>query len=789
MPVQRPKRTLNAVSALCLALLGCGASAEDCAKGTQLKNGVCVPTTVASDGRPQVEDLVVKYLHIAEEGQRPVYLLHPLNVTLGLELKAQPFKSDVVIGFSSADGTKHCAAGYMEFVFTGGADAGVNPDAGNRQEAKPDPKQSNRGEITISETLFVQPRCKALVGEEKATVWVAVDPFRRLQILGDKRPGGNEEPTSLEEIDAFLHASRWPLTFCRSSHKSGHPGNCKSTVSVLESPGLDTRLRRVQPSSAVVTVAPPEQLKATEKSKRDADLFANVTTVTYGTEFKPKSNKPGTSTNDPLDDSELEFYFMIRPDVALADLPDGVSAADVSWEPLTVIDKGDFKEGAPELSVLLQQFLASLQSAVRRQLDVPLLFSDPLLHRLREGNWRRFSKFELLGCVKPSFKEAEAKGLSKSNNCKTSSIVLARHEYANKPLGGHHSQYTVTPNDGSDDIELEWAIDPKDSRNMCKTEKEIRPPCVALNQHLDKIGCFGIPEYKVEQLDEDCHCCYPKDAFDPFIGFAHEPEVAFTLGSNESIGLRTRLWWNTQVHNKSLFEPDPLRARSTVGFDVGIVGWWTQGLLYVDTPIQLGIKPGQQSYWWPELSVLGFSLWDQKYIIEEDDPLFEVEALAAKEWTQNYCQTFCVKIICFDLCAQVGARVSLEPGVRVNEKAKSIGGELMPKAAAIAGGSAGLNLFLGVVGLKLVFDDFIGFGTPIGLDSQFVVKKIKDAIQLQITGKASYVLKLEVLKGTVAGFWSPKWGGGDQDLDLYEWDGLTYIWTLWTKKQTWTVDF
>ncbi len=392
------------------------------------------------------------------------------------------------------------------------------------------------------------------------------------------------------------------------------------------------------------------------------------------------------------------------------------------------------------------------------------------------------------GCV--SWKEAVAKGLSSNNNCKTVPLIVARHEFAPKPLGGHHKQYSVNPDDGGDEVEIEWAVDPKAKVNTCLSEdKEIRPKCVALGEHLEKRKCFKIPNFKIKPLDDNCHCCYPSNAFDPHLSFRHEPEVGFTLGSNESLGLRSRIWWTMHMHNKSLFEPDPLKLRTTVGFDVSLVGWWTRGLLGVDTPIQLGVQPGQQSYWWPELQVLGFNLWDEKYVIDKDDPVFEVEALAAKEWTQNFCQTFCVQIVCFDVCAQVGASVALEPGLKVNEKNKSFEGELRPVAAAIAGGSVALNLFLGKVGIQLVFNKFIAFSTPIKLIAQFIAKKDASGLFVTLKGGAEYNLELEVLRGAVGGFWEPKWGGSKQEIDLYEWDGILYIWSLWSVTESWDLKF
>ena len=240
--------------ALTLALGACSATEEDCAKGTKLSGGVCVADGPANAGKPLVSSLWVKYLDIAEEGKRPLYLMHPMTVKIGLEVKAKPFKSDLVVGLSSADGSKHCAAGYVELVFNGGADAGADPGSGAEGSDSANPTASDQGELTLEKTLFVQPRCKNLIGEKKAKVWIAIDPFRRLAFEADQRLASAPEPTGIDQIDAFLHASRWPLDQCKSSQSSGHPDNCNAVMKVEDTPGLDVRMRGVQASSSVLTL-------------------------------------------------------------------------------------------------------------------------------------------------------------------------------------------------------------------------------------------------------------------------------------------------------------------------------------------------------------------------------------------------------------------------------------------------------------------------------------------------------------------------------------------------------
>ncbi len=759
-------RKLPILLAVVGLLAACGASEEDCAKGTELKNGVCVAAAGSGDPTsPRAKGINVRYFAIEEEGQRPLYLMHPMNVSVSLELEAEPFKTDMVVGFSSADGTKHCAAGYLEFTFDSAPEGAENSDQ---------PNAMRKGQISVNETVFVQPRCKNLIGEKKAKVWLAIDPFHRLDIGGDLRPGSDNNPSDDASIDAWLYKSRWPLDGCRSSFSSGHAKNCKSTVEVADTPGLDLRLRYLVPSSSVVI--------ARKGKQRDADVFANTTIVLYGQE-----SKEGDKT---LEEANVRFHFMLRPDVEYTDLPPGVTPGAVDWQRLDRIEKVLVKGQPPLIKDARLSFLASLSNATRTMTDSALMFPPVLRYSLTQGAWSKFGKFQLLGCARSALPEAVAKGLGLNNNCKTTSLVITRHELPAKgPLGGHHTEYEVEWDDQV--FEYEWAADPKDKVNRCKDVTELRPKCIFLGQHKDETPCYAIPDYKVDAIDgpndEVCHCCYPPNAFDPSMAFRFDPELAFTLGSDESIGLRSSIWWDLFLEKKSMFEPQPTRMRTTAGFDISLVGWWRRSLLFIDMPIQLGIMPGVQSYWWPELGVLGFTLWDEKYTIEDDEPAFQIPALAAKEWTQNFCQTFCVQIVCFDVCAQIGASVALKAAMTVEEKDKKIVGSIGPEVAGIAGGSAGLNLFLGVIGVEIVFDKFIAFGSPFKLAAQFVIEQLSDPMKVRINATASYDLEMDVLKGFIGGFWKPKWGG-QKSIELYDWDGLKYTWELWKAEWSWLIE-
>jgi hypothetical protein len=787
---------LIAMFSLAVLCWGCGASAEDCARGTKLSDGVCVGDGSVVAGASRVEDFVVTFLSIEEEGKRPLYITRSMTVHLGIKLKSGPFKSDAVIGLSSADGNKHCAAGSVELVFDGGADAGVKAGSDDAKYGGSAPVQSSSGELSISKTLFVQPECAQLVGEQKATVWVAIDPMRRLQFAADKRTAAASVPTESDGLGAFFHASRWPLDLCKSSPSSGHKDNCASVLEVAASPGLDVHMHHVQPSSSVLTL---KSDAATPKPQRDAHLFANATVVLYGEAFK-KIGKDWKNPDHPLAQYQLDFFFMLRPDVHYADLPAGASAADVDWAPLVQMDKGG-RKSIPVMHELSRQSLGKLETAEHRQLDQPLRLPGALFKRLTAGDWRRYSKFQLLACAMPgqcsdvdtknaycaNWKEASAKGLSANNNCKTAPLIVFRHEYATKPLGGHHKQYEVAK--GADDpVELEWHEDAKAEVNKCKAPKvEVRPRCVALDEHLEKSKCYGTPGFKIEELEGTCHCCYPAEAFADHLAFHHEPEVGFTLGSERSLGVRTRVWWTLHLHTKSMFEPQPLRLRSTVGFAATLIGWWSRSLLTVDAPVQFGLAAGQESYWWPQLGVLGFSLWDQKHTIEAKQATFEAPPLAAKEWAQNFCQTFCAQVVCFDVCAQVGASVALKGDLGITPKETTIKGHLLPLASAIAGGSVGLNLPLGTVGVDITFEKFIHFATPFDLLTRFIASKDSAKPGGQLTGKANYNLELDALRGTASSTWAPKWGGESQRLDLYEWNGLLYGWSLWPDQRDWTL--
>ncbi|GEM_PF-2748220 len=760
-----------------------GASEEDCSTGTVLSNGVCVSKT-SPTGEPTITSLTIQQLIISEEKVRPLYLMHPMTVRVGLLINAEPFKTDLIIGLSSKDGSKHCAAGYIELEYAGGAEAG-EITAGKT----PVPKESTWGELVLERRLFVQPRCKNLVGEKGAKVWVAIDPFRRTYIPVDPRPGGGKKPEKIEDVDVFIHTARWPLDQCKSSYASGHFNSCESTFDVADTPGLDVRMEKVQSGSSVLFVRPTKP--------DDADLFVNTASVIYGTEQSEKDDE------GPLAAQNMRYYFMLRPDVAPTDLPAGVSAASLDWEPLIIAEKDVQKcpTCEPDLKQALHRFLSSLKAATKRLTDHPLMIPPGLRTRLTKGDWTTYSKFELLGCALPAFQEAQGKDLGANNNCSIMPLIVTKHTLSDgTPLGGHHAQYevkaTTTEKDkqGNDKqvtktFEYLWAKDPKDSANRCGDKDELRPECVELGQHNEETTCYLIPAFKTQPVTASkCHCCYAEDAFDEHIYWQHEPEISFTMGSAEDIGLRSALWWKMRLYNKSLLERDPIKLQAGVGFSTSIVGWWPRGMLYIDLPVQLGIGNGYDTYWWPDIRIIGFSIWDKQYVLEEEDLTYDILPLAAKEWTETFCKTLCMSVVCFDVCCEVGASVSFATTAVINVKEKAVKGRLEPKIAGIFGGSVGLNLFIGVIGVEVIFKEFIAFSTPVEFVAQFILVKSADPLTLTVKGRAAYMLALNVLDGAVGGFWKPVWGGKDQ-LEFYAWDGLKYIWTLWAAEKDWTFKF
>ena len=738
---------------LALILVAGGACGDDlvCGDGTRAEGDECVPDLTGDWDvtKPAVSLLEVAHLHIAEEGVRPIYLRHPVHLQVGIDVVGEPFTTDLVLGLRSKDGKKACIAGHAELTHKG------------RKEAEGDKTPATSIRLDVDARVYVQPFCKKLVGSKGVRAWLAIDPFGLLRIKGRKLPtiGAGEV-----DMAAFIGASTADLSGCKSPEITGHPDSCTTSLEVADTPGPDLQVLDVDLSSSVVL--------ATESTLTVPDLYANTQVILYGDD----GSKKLFDVKKPLD-----IGFRIRPEIDPIDLPKGASVADFDWQRVDVKKSFIDKEGKITRQDLRANFLSSLEVASQKMTDSALQFGQELRDLMNHGKWAKFSKYQLLACVEPDFDEAIATGFNHANNCALTTLVLARHGQPDgSPLGGHE-KITVK------EAEYESAADPKDPKNTCGAEPEYRPECTWLGQHLEETYCYEVPKYKITPLvDEDkCHCCYPPSAFSTQTVLQHAPSLRGGFGDDETVSLRSGIWFDVNIKKTSMFDGKPSSMGQDLGTDVRMRGWWDVEIAYVGAPAQIGLQPGLETYWWPELRLFGFALYSLKVVPEGLE--WKLPVIPEKKWNRDFCQVFCATFACFECCAGFGGSVGVDIKAAIDEPGKKIAGTIEPFMDVNALGSAGLHLGVGVVGLELVFQPLIGFHLPFETNLTLIIESVSDPVKIAVQANLSVNFLLKLLAGKVNGFFKPAIGD-KVALTLYEWEPLEYWYELWGTQHEWKLE-
>ena len=747
--VSRRRMALAVVALFGLCAAGCGDDIA-CGDGTKLDDGACVPDLTGDwdPTRPAVQLLEVVHMHILEEGKRPIYLRHPLHLQVGLDVIGEAFTTDLVLGFESADGKKRCVAGHAELTHAG-------------REEIPDAKAPPTSvRVEVDTRIYVQAFCEVLAGEKDVRAWLAIDPFGLLRIQGRKLGKAGDGKVDMTK---FIHGAAADLSNCSAPEGSGHAENCVTSLEVATSPGADIQMLDVDLSSSVVLASP--------KPPKAPDLFANTQVILYGVD----------DANNPLDDEgQVDLGFRVRPDIDPIDLPEGASLADYDWQPLIVLLSQKEKDGDPTLKELRAQFLASLEAAVQKMTDSALRFPQKLRNLMNKGKWAPFSKYQILACAEPPFEEAKAKGIDHANNCALASFVAIRHGKpgGGGPVGGH-DEYQVK------ETEYMWDEDPKDEVNTCATDgSELRPECTFLGQHKDETYCYEVPKYKVTPLvDEDkCHCCYPPSSFDVQVVMRHAPSARGGFGDDDTVALRSGIWFDVDVKKSDMFSGKPHSLGHDLGTDIRIHGWWDSEIVYIGAPMQLGLQPGIESYWWPELRLFGFALYSLK--IAPEGAEWKLPLVPEKKWSVDYCQVFCATFACFECCAGFGGGVGLDTKAIIDEPGKKLAGIIEPFIQVDASGSAGIHLGVGVAGLEVVFDPLVGFRLPFESNLTLVVEDVALPVKLALTANFSVKFVIALLAGKINGFFKPLIGA-KAALTLYEWEPLEYWFDLWGTAYEW----
>ena len=402
------------------ATMGCSRLFGDCGPGTVMVDGTCVIDQSAV--LPNVDAVTLTRLHVEGDGLFPLMVLHEARVEVGIEVQAEAFKSNVIVGLSSADGKQHCALGYMTLEHEGPTQEAADADAD--ADAKP------KGAYKLAKTFQIQQSCAALAGTG-LKAWVAFDPFERTWWKARKESKITDEDGKLkvaeaDAIAALLSASTLPMELCAAGTGSVHPENCATDIELVVNAGRDVQLTALQPASVVGVVefmgALPSKWTAPnyDFEKHIPNLGATPL-VTVATDVRVYGE---TSTDDAgATADELEMSYQIRP----------AGMSDATWlalaETVQTVKPPTKGGGTTTVTEYLEQvFLGGLTTETEIAKTVPLYLTPKGRDLVLDGGWAQPTLFDLRVCAKAPFAEVNADQTAADNNCRTERIVLLRQE-------------------------------------------------------------------------------------------------------------------------------------------------------------------------------------------------------------------------------------------------------------------------------------------------------------------------------------------------------------------------
>ncbi|MBI4818992.1 MAG: hypothetical protein HY791_22160 [Deltaproteobacteria bacterium] len=370
----------------------------ECGPGTTEADGFCTapppsgPVTV----RPKAQSVVLKRL---AANVSAASLLHPIEVSYELEVRAQSFHAYALVSLFSTDGSQGCVLGSQIL-----------------ENSKAEEATSH----SFTKVFLLQPSCEALVGGE-ATLAISFDPFQAVELEG--------------RADVDTSALKDPLDLARLSRLES---SIEAKVAVLASAGRDVDLVALSLSKAAAVLEIPAGdrpgLTAAELQALFPDDPPEAHPDGIPAAVSPRSTLPnfsadasllvyGMRADEEIQEGDLELSYDIRP------LAGGIGFESTApeareWLPLYTELQSEGRAGdEPTVEELLTDYLGKLVGPTEVTKGSPLFVRKEAMAAMVVGAWKNVLEFEVRACVKPQFdEEPNAEG----NNCGSVPIVIVR---------------------------------------------------------------------------------------------------------------------------------------------------------------------------------------------------------------------------------------------------------------------------------------------------------------------------------------------------------------------------
>jgi len=746
---------------LAAGMFGCSADGgATCGDGTKLHKGVCVVDEDAT--KPKVGHLELTRLQIAQAGVRPLYLHHPVHIEAWLLVSGEAFATDAVFLLTDAAGTKGCVLGTRPAVY-----APATPPPKDGSEPSP--------ELLILAGEFLVPKaCKPLVGSKDARVRLAFDSTGAVVLGEDPRAGGSAPTDEAGLVPWLASLAVPPAAKCNARAPDGKVVDCAHKLKVADSPGLDVVIDAFEPGSSVISLA-------AKPTHNGVDLFTTMTFRVVGTEQ--------LDPDPALHDANIAFRFLLRPEIAAVDLARGATGGDYDWESFEAVDVGIRKCGDGfYIKEAMALFVNVRRAGTTHIAASTLLMSHSLRTMVLDGKWKGFQKFRLRGCVVTQLKETDEPGLGATDNCSETSVIIARVQAppampAQSDPGGQPKSYGVEHDDTY--YEYDWAADPEAQANRCMVDKEHRPECAALGDHVFPTPCLVEPAHKRVPLkgmaDDPCYCCYGASATKPSVAFASLGALDYAVGSRRNMLVRAEVEREVAVLRTSLFERKPSAMHYGLKVAMDADGWFQQPVARGRFEARVGLADGSPSSWRTTMQVNGFALWDRIVPIDADGGPVEVPALAAKEWFAKSCTTVCAPLACMKLCPAIGAAVAFKVALTIDPAGATVAGSFAPEFFGVADGTGEVSTPLGTFGAQLVFDRYFATAGPAKTNLKLTAPAASKPYAAKLEGAASFETDLDTLDGELGTLDAMTWGGKASRSDV-EWHGTMHVWRLFMGK-------
>ena len=390
------------------AELGDEAAAAPCPAGEQFSAGRCAPGDALI--RPRVLSAATGSLQWAGEPGQPWMLGHAVQLTVELNLQAQPLESSVAVRALSPSRQANCTVASLP----------VRHGAVHAAGSKLTTKQTH----LLQASAVVPEACSALIGATDVVLATVFDPQRTTYLPARDDHAAGALPLAGTTQDPTVRLQSQP---CKAQQAGAA---CKSVV-FAQSNGLDVWLRDLTLATSVGVVeyagAPLKAVQAkpaAQHMNEDGELVTGQAVA----QVEPAEMAP-LLTDAPLLTAALGVAVAgMGPSqappadvsVTLAIRPVGADTAWVAVEHHAVRGQGDQPTRSAKLAISGSELAGGAGLAL--QVALP----DAVRDRLTTGDWQGHNLFELQVCVATEQSEQGPAADAKANNCQTRQFVAVR---------------------------------------------------------------------------------------------------------------------------------------------------------------------------------------------------------------------------------------------------------------------------------------------------------------------------------------------------------------------------